>query len=199
MNDYIVLVSDEGQPYISHYGIKGQKWGYRRYQNADGSLTPEGLRRYGTSVSGNMHRALSKVYDLNARTYDRLGNKALASMNRAAQKQQLEKADAADLAKRQRKEAKMQTTPKVTYKDKLKEQNYQRYSKSNLPGVAIGKHFVDNAKYWKKTIPEIGQSEHKVKSFVNAYLDQPLHVSGLTGTADTTLRKRLTGKFKEFY
>lgn len=32
---------------LYHYGIKGQKWGVRRYQNADGSLTPEGYRHYG--------------------------------------------------------------------------------------------------------------------------------------------------------
>ena len=32
---------------IAHHGIKGQKWGVRRYQNADGSLTSSGKRRYG--------------------------------------------------------------------------------------------------------------------------------------------------------
>lgn len=32
---------------LYHYGIKGQKWGIRRYQNPDGSLTEEGRRRYG--------------------------------------------------------------------------------------------------------------------------------------------------------
>lgn len=31
---------------LYHYGIKGQKWGIRRYQNPDGSLTEEGRRRY---------------------------------------------------------------------------------------------------------------------------------------------------------
>lgn len=31
---------------LSHHGIKGQKWGVRRYQNPDGSLTPEGMKRY---------------------------------------------------------------------------------------------------------------------------------------------------------
>ena len=33
---------------IKHHGIKGQKWGRRRYQNPDGSLTAAGRKRYGT-------------------------------------------------------------------------------------------------------------------------------------------------------
>lgn len=32
--------------YIAHHGIKGQKWGVRRYQNPDGSLTDAGKKRY---------------------------------------------------------------------------------------------------------------------------------------------------------
>ena len=32
--------------YLTHWGIKGMKWGVRRYQNEDGSLTPAGKRRY---------------------------------------------------------------------------------------------------------------------------------------------------------
>ena len=33
---------------LYHHGIKNQKWGERRYQYADGSLTPAGKKRYGT-------------------------------------------------------------------------------------------------------------------------------------------------------
>ena len=33
--------------YLAHHGIAGQKWGKRRYQNPDGSLTPEGYIHYG--------------------------------------------------------------------------------------------------------------------------------------------------------
>ena len=32
--------------YLAHHGIKGQRWGVRRYQNEDGSLTEAGKKRY---------------------------------------------------------------------------------------------------------------------------------------------------------
>lgn len=34
--------------YLSHHGIKGQKWGVRRFQNKDGSLTAAGKKRQTT-------------------------------------------------------------------------------------------------------------------------------------------------------
>ena len=37
-----------GAQQIQHSGIKGQRWGVRRFQNEDGSLTEEGKKRYGT-------------------------------------------------------------------------------------------------------------------------------------------------------
>lgn len=39
---------------LRHSGIKGMKWGQRRYQNEDGSLTPEGMLRYG--IQNNMNK-----------------------------------------------------------------------------------------------------------------------------------------------
>ena len=35
--------------FLEHHGVIGQKWGIRRYVNSDGSLTPEGRRRYGNA------------------------------------------------------------------------------------------------------------------------------------------------------
>jgi hypothetical protein len=42
--------------YIAHHGIRGQKWGVRRYQNEDGSLTKEGLARYRNKDSNTLSR-----------------------------------------------------------------------------------------------------------------------------------------------
>lgn len=42
---------------LGHSGIKGQKWGIRRYQNEDGSLTEEGKKRYGNPET---YRAVAK-------------------------------------------------------------------------------------------------------------------------------------------
>ena len=36
---------------ISHSGVLGMRWGIRRYQNPDGTLTEEGKRRYGVGNS----------------------------------------------------------------------------------------------------------------------------------------------------
>lgn len=46
---------------LYHYGIKGQKWGIRRYQNPDGTLTEEGKKRYGTAENLNEKRKRSTI------------------------------------------------------------------------------------------------------------------------------------------
>lgn len=45
--------------YLKHYGIFGMKWGVRRYQNRDGTLTEAGKKRYGDED----HKRLVKNYE----------------------------------------------------------------------------------------------------------------------------------------
>lgn len=47
---------------LYHYGVKGQKWGVRRYQNDDGTLTEEGKKRYGVNEFGQMSKEGKKLY-----------------------------------------------------------------------------------------------------------------------------------------
>ena len=45
----VYLLSPSGELY--HHGVKGMKWGVRRYQTESGSLTPAGKKRYGDNGS----------------------------------------------------------------------------------------------------------------------------------------------------
>lgn len=48
--------------HLEHHGIIGQKWGIRRYQNPDGSLTPAGRKRY-LKLTKEKEKAEKKVRD----------------------------------------------------------------------------------------------------------------------------------------
>lgn len=67
--------------HLAHYGIRGMRWGDRRFQNEDGSLTPEGMRRYGVG-SGKDARRLTKEYN----RVDKAGSIAQYKLNKTLEK-----------------------------------------------------------------------------------------------------------------
>jgi hypothetical protein len=69
--------------YLIHYGIKGQKWGIRRYQNEDGTLTAEGKKRY-LNEDGSYNDTAIKELKIKANNYSdkqRIRDKKLYGSN----------------------------------------------------------------------------------------------------------------------
>lgn len=91
-----------GDQYLYHHGVQGQKWGVRRWQNPDGSLTPQGYAHYGKhpeqqtpaireqmkrfkaqqQQSGGMRRSSSSVPNQNARVRTSEEQEAIDRRNR---------------------------------------------------------------------------------------------------------------------
>lgn len=159
MND-IYVGSLFSEAYLEHHGIKGMHWGVRRFQREDGSLTSAGKKRKlvnehkneGEKKSSALkragHKALGKVYELNEKAYNKLGNKTLASMNKAAKEEQYKKAGySGETKKASEKTVKSKEPVKVGEKLKgaVKEGAARAYDSS-----IIGRYAQENVKYWDK-------------------------------------------------
>lgn len=70
--------------YLEHHGIHGQKWGVRRFQNKDGSLTAAGKKRYGAasvdeiSSKEGISKRLNDLDEARVRNLESLGEYNMA-------------------------------------------------------------------------------------------------------------------------
>lgn len=65
---------------LQHWGIKGMKWGVRRYQNKDGSLTPAGQKRY------DDHEDYKRAHD--SKSVSQMSDRELRERNNRLQMEQ---------------------------------------------------------------------------------------------------------------
>lgn len=71
--------------YLAHYGIPKMKWGFRRFQNKDGSLTPEGRKRYGVGPErADKKYSTVRVAGMEAKYQIKKTGRDLAEQRRAA-------------------------------------------------------------------------------------------------------------------
>lgn len=138
---------------LKHYGVRGMKWGVRRYQNADGTLTPEGRKK------------AKREYKIdNARAFERGKNAAIAgralakSMKRTAKleeradKQYLKDPDG-ETAKSKRINEKLSASQKTT--DQLRGE----YEKNKVLAEEHCKSLVE--KYGKEAVSSIKYKDIK--------------------------------------
>lgn len=82
---------------ISHHGIKGQKWGVRRFRNRDGSLTPAGKKRRRENWSDDAKTA----HDIKSKkSVKQMSNAELRKLNeRASLENQYSQLNAANIVR----------------------------------------------------------------------------------------------------
>lgn len=72
---------------LYHWGIKGMKWGVRRYQNPDGSLTEKGRKRY-SNPDGSLNEKGKKKFGNSVKTTDSAGSKTSSGESASATKRE---------------------------------------------------------------------------------------------------------------
>lgn len=163
MSDYYVY---DGRLYSSdelrHHGILGMKWGVRRYQNPDGSLTDAGKRRY-SGDEGTVKRAKDNA-KIAKKEYHRAFNKAynythrhpisqFTSNAKSKKSEDLwEKAiDAAEKSKNAKKDYKSE-------KQKYTEKNVKAYSKQMDKAINLANKRDALYKEAKKQYQDLGNN-----------------------------------------
>lgn len=158
---------------LSHHGIKGQKWGFRRFQNKDGTLTPAGKKRY-------------------AQEMERLKKEEKILKNKQRTKAQLDKLDA---KRKEIEEQKKAVNGKKPLEDKLKEAVPKKKSIKDMSdeelNAAVNRLRLE--KSYKELLKEQNSkaeqaSTSKGKAFAKAVWKDAVR-PGLTGATTEVIKK----------
>lgn len=103
---------------LQHWGVKGMRWGFRRYQNADGSLTPAGKKRYDKEMGKLKEEA--KVLRNKARTQSKM-DKLEAQRKKVEELRDKDKADKAKKEERPAEKPKKEKKASKMSDDELRE------------------------------------------------------------------------------
>jgi hypothetical protein len=172
--------------YLIHHGIIGQKWGIRRYQNADGSLTDAGKKRYNHELA-DIGIAQSKVrssgddyYNKKSIAREHYGNREIlqgvATQVKADSAWKRYKADKAEYERK--------LADSMAYKNAIK--IAKEYTKNNPDNSKandiLSKFYGDRKKLTKEELDyaykhldtlstNYGKAVHNAEKFLDDYLD----------------------------
>lgn len=149
------------QDYLEHHGTLGQKWGVRRYQNEDGTLTPAGRIRYAKQL-----------------------NKTLNKTSKAAT---IEKAKAMRNEVKSEAAAKRGNTKKA---EKYREKAAKHHDQAGKHILNEMTTFLDNAKDYKMDSELVTINANKGKTYLAAALGGPLGVITMNTVENRTYKDK---------
>lgn len=151
---------------LCHYGVLGMRWGHRRYQNEDGSLTNAGKKRYDKMSPDKLNKILKKeVRKIRSKSGERTGwsnkfiwNNTIGENSKQAITSYIKKMKQIDdkYNNKVQKLDKLYRNKKISYVDGVKKVDdliYERQNEYKNMGAAK----VIGEKYSKEAIKHIGE------------------------------------------
>ena len=153
---------------LAHYGIVGQKWGVRRYQNEDGTLTNAGKKRYDRDVRENNAKKKENRIDVSKPDPKRWVKEDLQRTKRTVDSSsellkkvsEIERSSAPKATKKRMDLSKMtdQELRQAISREQLERQYNDMFGKTESVKISKGREFVKNTIETAGTVLALGSS-----------------------------------------
>ena len=137
------MKNDFEKQYLSHHGILGQKWGVRRYQNSDGTLTTAGKLRYNASKQV-LNKNLADTYEAHQNAVRIIKDANTRTTVNERGKQVYSRKDARNVAKALDKELRAAKKVKKSFNQLTKDFGDETLSSFDPVTVDLGKKFMNS-------------------------------------------------------
>lgn len=185
------LVQREESTDIEHFGIPGMSWGKRRFQNPDGSLTPEGYMRYYGVSRKQADEAVDLGYEPSAHRLTEKGLTEMVGLNSKTAKKiydEIRNDPTSETA--QKVEGVMQDI--LNNKGSLTPKEIKKATKD------LGKAFTDNKKKSdkaiSKTAAKVNKAVNTVSKAENKKLEEQINNSNSNSDPNTKKYANLLSK-----